>query len=332
MSTSASAPCQDETEYAPGWYAIAEPREIPADRPVKLRRFGVDLVLFRDKDGSIACLDDRCKHRGASLALGNVKDGCVACPFHGFEFDAKGECKHLPVLGAGAKIPKAMNTRAYTVREQDDWLWLYWGEFSGELPEIPRFEHLYTSKRRAHTIVREWSASFVRVIENQLDPFHLPFVHKSTIGRNMPPAMTVNYVEEGSRITAWPGEARTDKHAGFFIEFCWANLWVNHISDQLDIVAVFAPIDATHTRTYLRTFQGFVTIPVLGWIVDRVMALSNVKIFAQDEGVVVSQPQSPLLATDEVLVKADGAIIAFRKMYARALRSREPVESDRAAE
>ena len=332
MNTPSQPPEPTNTvEYAPGWYAIAEGDEVPRNRPVKLRRFGVDLVVFRRKNGSIACLDDRCKHRGASLSLGRVKGDCVACPFHGFEFDGDGACKHLPVLGPGAKIPKALDTRAYTVREQDDWLWLYWGEAPKELPAIPRFAHLHAGNHRAHTIAREWNASFVRVIENQLDPFHLPFVHKSTIGRGMPEAMTVHHVEEETRITAWPGEAREDPRSGFYIDFYWANLWENHISDKLSIVAAFAPIDATRTRTYLRTYQGFVTIPVLGWLVDRVMALSNDKIFKQDEGVVVSQPQTPLIAEDEILVKADGAIIAYRKMYARALREKHGADADRAA-
>lgn len=316
--------------FPPGWYVIADSAEVPAKTPVKLRRFGIDIVLFRRDDGSIAALDDRCRHRGASLALGKVHNNCVACPFHGFEFDGEGECKRLPVLGEGAKIPKAMNTRAFVVREQDRWVWLWVTEdfFSQNpsrpaldtLPPVPRFDRLEAGGHRAHTIAREWDACFTRVIENQLDPYHLPFVHKSTIGRRVPEAMTVHHVESDAVITAWQGEDRADPHAGFYIELRWANLWENHISDRFSIVAAFAPIDAHRTRTYLRTYQSMVPIPVLGWVFDRLLALSNIKVFSQDQAVVVSQPQSPMIATDEILVKADGAIIAYRKMFARKLR------------
>lgn len=328
--------------YPPGWYVIADSDEIPRGKPVKLRRFGIDIVVFRRDDGSIAALDDRCRHRGASLALGKVHDNCVACPFHGFEFDGDGECKRLPVLGDGAKIPKAMNTRAFVVREQDRWVWLWVTEDFFEqnpsrpaldtLPPPPRFAHLETGRHRTNTIAREWDASFIRIIENQLDPFHLPFVHQSTIGRNMQPAMTVNHHETDDVITAWPGEARTDPHDGFYIELRWANLWVNNLSNKFAIAAAFCPIDATHTRTYLRTYQAIFTVPVLGWVFDQLLQLSNRKIFSQDQAVVVSQPQEPAIATDEVLVKADGAIIAYRKMFARKLRGERSSAHDRAAE
>jgi phenylpropionate dioxygenase-like ring-hydroxylating dioxygenase large terminal subunit len=308
---------ESEERFPPGWYVIAESRELPRGRPIRLQRFGRPLVLWRTSQGAIGCLDDRCTHRGASLSLGTLKGDCVACPFHGFEFDARGSCTRLPVLGPEGVIPKALDTRAFVVREQDDWLWLWWGEPRDELPKIPRFEHLHTGRHRWHTIAREWDASFVRVIENQLDPFHLPFVHKRTIGRSMPERMTVHHVEDEQRITAWSGAERTNPHDGFYIEFLWANLWENHIAERFSIVAAFAPIDAQRTRTYLRTYQAFVTVPVLRWFFDRVLALSNSKVFSEDQRVVVSQPQAPLLAEGEVLVKADRAIIAYRKMFER---------------
>jgi phenylpropionate dioxygenase-like ring-hydroxylating dioxygenase large terminal subunit len=300
--------------FAPGWYVVAESGEIPRGRPVGLERFGTTLALFRKPDGALVALDDRCRHRGASLSLGTVQDACVVCPFHGFAFDGSGACVRAPVLGPDVRPPRALATRAHEVREQDGWVWLWWGPAPESLPEVPRFAHLHAGKHRWHTIAREWPASYVRVIENQLDPFHLPFVHRSTIGRGMDPAITVHHRRADDALLVWAGPEREDPRAGFYLEFLWANLWENHIGPKLSIVAAFAPIDATRTRTYLRTYQGFVTLPVLGWIVDRLMAPSNHVIFAQDERVVVSQPQTPLLPEGEILVKADGAIIAFRAM------------------
>lgn len=305
------------TDFPPGWYVVAEAREIPRRRPVGLTRFGRALVLFRTEEGAVAALDDRCRHRGAALSLGTVTGSRVACPFHGFEFDARGACTRVPVLGPDAKPPKALCTRAYEVREVDDWVWLWWGDLPAEVPEVPRFAHLHGGRHGYHTIAREWPASFARVIENQLDPFHLPFVHKSTIGRRMPEAMTVHFEETDTSIRAWTGAPRASSRDGFYIELRWANLWENHISDAFSIVAAFAPIDETHTRTYLRSYQSMVRVPGLRWLFDRVSALANDKVFSQDERVVVSQPQVPMLAEGEVLVKADGAIIAYRKMFER---------------
>jgi phenylpropionate dioxygenase-like ring-hydroxylating dioxygenase large terminal subunit len=313
-------------DYPPGWYVIADTVEIPADRPVTLPRFGTKLVLFRGASGALAALDDRCPHRGSSLGLGRVVDGCVACPFHGFRFGSDGACVAVPVLGSAARIPKALRATSYPVREVDGWVWLWWGAAPAELPEVPAFAHLREGFRQ-RTIAREWAASYVRVIENQLDPFHLPFVHRTTIGRRMPEAMRVWSEAGEDHVRA--GIDRDDRAPReFYVELRWANLWENHVSPRMSIVAAFAPIDAGRTRTYLRTYQRFVTVPVVGWLFDAALAASNRRIFSQDERVVVSQPQAPLLAEDEVLIKPDAAIIAYRKMFRRKSMQGAPAARD----
>jgi len=54
---------------------------------------GQDLVVFRsDIDGKIAILDAYCPHLGANLAAGGrVVNGCVECPFHGWQFNSTGK-------------------------------------------------------------------------------------------------------------------------------------------------------------------------------------------------------------------------------------------------
>ena len=49
---------------------------------------GEQLVLFRDKQGTMHCLGDVCPHRGAPLHRGWVAQAeghdCVVCPYHGW--------------------------------------------------------------------------------------------------------------------------------------------------------------------------------------------------------------------------------------------------------
>jgi phenylpropionate dioxygenase-like ring-hydroxylating dioxygenase large terminal subunit len=307
--------------YPPGWYVIADVGEVPRGKPVTLERFGTKLVVWRRRDGALAALSDRCPHRGASLGLGELDGDAVACPFHGFAFEASGRCVRLPVLGPDAKIPQKMCVPSFEVREADGWVWLWWGErdASKPLPEVPSFPHL-RARHRYRTVHRTWDASFVRVIENQLDPFHLPFVHRTTIGRGMEPAMEVHHVSEEGGLLVYVGPERRDPRGGFHLDFRWPNLWENHIAPRFSIVAAFVPISETRTRTYLRAYQAFVTVPVLGWLVDLLMIPANDRVFSQDRRVVESQPQRPWLPKGEVLVKADNAIAAYRKMFAAALR------------
>ena len=81
------------------WYAVMSSHKIRRGRVVGARRFGEDLIFFRDNDGSLGCVSSLCAHRGASLAKGCVKDGHIQCPFHGIEYDLTGKCVHIPSDG-----------------------------------------------------------------------------------------------------------------------------------------------------------------------------------------------------------------------------------------
>jgi uncharacterized membrane protein/nitrite reductase/ring-hydroxylating ferredoxin subunit len=73
------------------------------------------IVIARTENGLVA-FEDRCTHRGASLADGVLICGTVQCPWHGSQFSAgTGEVK------AG---PAAENIRVYAIRQQGSAFWL----------------------------------------------------------------------------------------------------------------------------------------------------------------------------------------------------------------
>jgi len=46
-------------------------------------------------DGSVYALENVCPHQGGPLGEGKVEDGCVYCPWHGWQFDVEsGEHVH----------------------------------------------------------------------------------------------------------------------------------------------------------------------------------------------------------------------------------------------
>src|SRR6185369_4375428 len=59
--------------------------------PARAEVLGRGFALFRDGSGSAAALADTCPHRFAPLSKGRVRpDGRLACPYHGWNFDAQG--------------------------------------------------------------------------------------------------------------------------------------------------------------------------------------------------------------------------------------------------
>ena len=54
------------------WQPFLLTEELPENdgAPVRVRFLGEDLIAFRDSDGKIGLIDERCPHRGASLYFG----------------------------------------------------------------------------------------------------------------------------------------------------------------------------------------------------------------------------------------------------------------------
>ncbi len=107
--------------YAGKWkelYLDAESDSIEAAEAHKLERNQMMLLHFGDKrivlakgDDGLVAFEDRCTHKGASLAAGSMICNTVQCPWHGSHFDVQsGEVKAGP---AKEKI------QTFTVSEKD---------------------------------------------------------------------------------------------------------------------------------------------------------------------------------------------------------------------
>ena len=71
------------------WHPVLLESEL-RDRPVGVRVWDQEIVLFRDGNGGVGALRDQCLHRRMRLSEGTVKAGCVVCPYHGWRYDRRG--------------------------------------------------------------------------------------------------------------------------------------------------------------------------------------------------------------------------------------------------
>ena len=55
----------------------------PDCTPVRVALLGEQLVAFRDSDGRVGLLDERCPHRTASLYFGRNEECGLRCVYHG---------------------------------------------------------------------------------------------------------------------------------------------------------------------------------------------------------------------------------------------------------
>ena len=319
------------------WYVVLESRELK-DGPLGAMRLGERMVFWRDASGRAVCQVDKCAHRGASLALGKVVDGHVQCPFHGLEYDPTGKCVLVPANGRAAPVPEAFRLPGYPTHEERGYIWIYFGRPGCEAPARgPAFFDDIGPEMKYSSVVDPWDNHYTRVIENQLDMAHLPFVHHNTIGRGNrtvidgPGIMKVeegffiyvyNRLDDGSPRRSTEEVVAPDPTRDYKLEFHFPNLWQNYISSKVRIVGAFVPVDETHTLLYLRFYQSFMKFPPLAALVGWFGGRSNLVIAHQDRRVVNTQlPRGDGMGTGETLFPGDRPIMEFRKLRLEAKRA-----------
>jgi 3-ketosteroid 9alpha-monooxygenase subunit A len=141
-----------EFTFPRGWFMIAEATEL-TDKPMALRYFGRDFVLYRGRNsGKATLLDAYCPHMGTHLAVNTtsyvVRDGKhvdgdgIRCPYHGWRFGSDGKCDDIP--GLTGPIPKAACVRSWPVHESMGVIWVWHDSESGDpewaAPSLPEWE------------------------------------------------------------------------------------------------------------------------------------------------------------------------------------------------
>lgn len=165
------------------WYPVAPLRRLEQG-PLSITLLGEPLVLWQAAPGQPAALRDRCSHRHVALSLGEVREGSLRCPYHGWAFAPDGRCVHRPQLPQ-ARIPSTCNVGSFACQARYGHAWVCLGEPRTDIPEFP--EATDPAFRRVDCFYEEWKTSALRVMENELDMSHFAFVHRGTFGDEAAP-------------------------------------------------------------------------------------------------------------------------------------------------
>jgi phthalate 4,5-dioxygenase len=101
------------------WLPALVPSELPHpdSDPIRLRLLGEDLVAFRDTNDQVGIIQNNCPHRGASLFFGRNEEAGIRCVYHGWKFDAQGNCVDMPNEPAESDFKQKVKAAAYRTRE-----------------------------------------------------------------------------------------------------------------------------------------------------------------------------------------------------------------------
>jgi nitrite reductase/ring-hydroxylating ferredoxin subunit len=71
--------------------------ELPAADTAKEFPCGGKMICVANVNGAVTAMENVCLHRGGPLGQGEIENGKVVCPWHGWQWDPKsGEAVHNP--------------------------------------------------------------------------------------------------------------------------------------------------------------------------------------------------------------------------------------------
>ena len=162
------------------WYIACQSKEL-GNRPIPVRLFGRDLVLFRGQDGLPAALLDRCSHRNVPLSDGRCVEGVLQCPYHGWKFNGQGTA---PVPAQPEFQPgQSHSVPSFAATESQGYVWVF-GAPNQEPRGRPYRIPVHEDSDYVHVRYQaDFDASIHATAENILDVPHTAFLHKGLLPR-----------------------------------------------------------------------------------------------------------------------------------------------------
>ena len=158
------------------WQPLAPAASLVETQTKKVRLLGEDLALFRDRTGKLGLVAELCPHRRCSLAYGVPEEQGVRCPYHGWLFDAEGNCLEQPAESATSTFKDRVKTTAYPVIEVGGVFWTYMGP--GEPPEFLNYDYLVQENTLRDIGLTMLPINWLQAMENSLDPTHAEWLHR----------------------------------------------------------------------------------------------------------------------------------------------------------
>lgn len=250
----------DDEEGVGAWIPLATKSGLFGLGPQRIRIMGVDLVVWhtpldekalkaknksrgkgkakvkKEDEVTWTAQIDACTHRLAPLSQGRVDPDtkCIECPYHGWQFDSCGTVSSIPQLENETSmktIQKAGgNVKTFPIHAVDDLMFVFLpSSLHGEMfPQSILPEQHYNILNPVEEgedylpmFMRTLPYSFDFLVENFMDPAHIPFAHhklQSTRkdGVNIPMSEIVsNFTHVEATFEDITGGRKRDGYASF---------------------------------------------------------------------------------------------------------------------
>ena len=261
------------------WYAVEQSHALARGAVTEVKFWGRSVALYRDDEGVLHAIENRCAHRQLKLTVGHVRGCNVVCPYHGWEFDGEGRLSHVPHELFGKKMPN-IKLRHHAVDERYGMIWIFFGdpERSGER-EIPRIPELEGPEAWGSVLADYvWGAHHSMIIDNVSDFTHA-YLHRKF--RPFEDAKLTKLESVDDRVyVSYDTKVGRGRISGLFVDRRKVNTnamdlcyeypyqWSN-TDDKIKSYCFVLPVDKETTRVFfLFYFKGF-KVPIVPLALPR---------------------------------------------------------------
>src|SRR6266545_6845813 len=78
------------------WHPVFRSQDLKPGKTAPIRIMSEDFTLYRGESGTAHAVAFRCAHRGTQLSTGWVEGENIRCRYHGWMYDAGGQCLQQP--------------------------------------------------------------------------------------------------------------------------------------------------------------------------------------------------------------------------------------------
>lgn len=189
---SANQQALETKKFPRTWVPIASTYELDPDRPTPVEFLGQRYAVYRDNDENWVVVDNTCPHRLAPLSEGRInrEKNTIQCSYHGWEFDSQGACTSIPQVTASAEASAKASPRScvasYPVSVQGKVVFVWpWKEdvlSTASKPWACPEGLLDGVGEVTGTFTRDLPYGWDTLVENLIDPSHVPFAHHGMQG------------------------------------------------------------------------------------------------------------------------------------------------------
>ncbi len=165
------------------WYIAFKSTAVARGKTKPVTLLNNDILIGRDREGSVFAYSDRCPHRGMPLRHGTFDGENLQCCYHGWAFSAAhGECIDVPALSeCDPTSPGRFHLQAYPCRDVQGNIWVFMPNGKAlpqQLPSVPTVPGFVGVAPQISTTMRFPSNADIAAY-GFCDPAHPAFVHTS---------------------------------------------------------------------------------------------------------------------------------------------------------